>query len=188
MDSETTAGPAGGAPEGEEPTVLLVDPRVEQLQAQLADLTARFSENEARLRQVSSAYRQKVEEIDSIKDRLSRQAAVQEEVRRGEVVESLFDPVENLHRSLESVKGTAAEDGLRMVHQQFMTALGRLGLQEVPGAGHKFDPNLHEAIATMPVTDVSQDNVVMNVFSTGFRIGTRLIRPARVIIGAFQES
>jgi molecular chaperone GrpE len=187
MDSETSAESSITEPDGNEPEVLAADPRIAQMQAQIVELTARASDTEARLRQVSSAYRQKVEEIDSIKDRLSRQAAIQEEIRRGEVVESLFDPVENLHRSLESVKGTHAEEGLRMVHQQFMTALGKLGLQEVPGVGHKFDPNLHEAIATMPVQDERQDNVVMNVFSVGFRIGTRLIRPARVIIGAYQE-
>lgn len=185
MDSATPESAA--THNGDEAEVLGVDPRVARLQAELAEANARASDTEARLRQVSSAYRQKVEEIDSIKDRLSRQAAVQEEIRRGEVVESLFEPVENLHRSLETVKGTHAEAGLRMVHQEFMAALGKLGLQEVPGLGHKFDPNVHEAIATMPVTDRMQDNMVVNVFSIGFRIGTRLIRPARVIIGAFQE-
>ncbi len=162
--------------------------RVVELEGLLTDANTRASDTEARLRQVSSAYRQKVEEIDSIKDRLSRQAAVQEEIRRGEVVESLFEPVENLHRALETVKGSQAEGGLRMVHGEFMTALSKLGLQEVPGVGSKFDPNLHEAIATMPVTDARADNTVVTVFSAGFRIGNRLIRPARVIIGAFQES
>lgn len=184
MDGE--ASPASEAVASE-----LVDPasaREQELLALIAEAQARASDNEARLRQVSSAYRQKVEEIDSIKDRLSRQAAVQEEIRRGEVVESLFDPVENLHRAIDTLKGTPAEGGLRMVHLQFMTALGKLGLQEVPGVGFKFDPNVHEAIATMPVSDPAQDNHVMTVFSVGFRIGGRLIRPARVIIGAFQES
>ncbi len=192
MDSSKThpqneAPPAGDAAQPVE-GFYTPDPRVAGLEAQLAEANARAAETEARLRQVSSAYRQKVEEIDSIKDRLSRQAAVQEEIRRGEVVESLFEPVEYLHRSLEAVKCSAAEECLRFVQMQFLAALHKLGLQEVPGVGSRFDPNMHEAIATMPVTDPSQDNVVMNVFSAGFRIGSRLIRPARVIIGALQES
>jgi molecular chaperone GrpE len=184
---QNEAPPAGDAADPVE-SFYTPDPRVASLEAQLAEANARAAETEARLRQVSSGYRQKVEEIDSIKDRLSRQAAVQEEIRRGEVVESLFEPVENLNRSLEAVKGTAAEEGLRIVQMQFLAALHKLGLQEVPGVGTRFDPNIHEAIATMPVTDAAQDNVVMNVFSAGFRIGSRLIRPARVIIGALQES
>ncbi|MDP2313249.1 MAG: nucleotide exchange factor GrpE [Pseudomonadota bacterium] len=148
-------------------------------------LAAKVLELEARLRTVSAAYRQKQEEIESTKRRLEDRASMQEEIRRGEVVASLFDPVENLHRSLEASKGLPAEQGLRMVYQQFMGALQKLGLEEVPGAGAPFDPSLHEAIATMPVDDAEQDNVVQSVFSAGYRIGKRLIRPARVVIGSY---
>lgn len=150
-----------------------------------ADLHAKIQELEARLRAVSAAYKQKQEEIEATKDRLQRHAAVQEEIRRGEVVASLFEPVENLHRSIETVKGHSVETGLRMVYQQFMEALHKLGLEEVPGVGSKFDPNVHEAIATMPVATPEGENVVMNVFSAGYRIGARLVRPARVVIGSY---
>jgi molecular chaperone GrpE len=148
-------------------------------------LEAKVYELEARLRTVSAAYRQKQEEIESTKRRLEDRATMQEEIRRGEVVASLFDPVENLHRSLESAKGQPAEQGLRMVYAQFMAALQKLGLEEVPGAGAPFDPALHEAIATQPVEDSAQDNVIQSVFSAGYRIGKRLIRPARVVIGSY---
>ncbi len=148
-------------------------------------LEARVQELEARLRTVSAAYRQKQEEIESVKRRLEERAALQEEIRRGEVVASLFEPVENLHRSLEASKGLPAEQGLRMVYQQFMTALHKLGLEEVPGAGAPFDPSLHEAIATQHVDQPDQDGVIQAVFSTGYRIGKRLIRPARVVIGSY---
>lgn len=150
-----------------------------------AALEARIHELEARLRVVSAAYQQKQDEINSTKERLQRHAAVQEEIRRGEVVESLLEPVENLLRSLEAVKGQPAEAGLRMVHSQFMDALKRLGLEEVAGAGAPFDPNVHEAIATQPVSEKAKDNTVVSVFSTGYRFGNRLIRPARVVIGSY---
>lgn len=150
-----------------------------------AALHARIAELEGRLRTVSAAWREKQDEIAGTKERLQRQAAVQEEIRRGEVVATLFDPVENLHRSIEAVRGHAAESGLRMVYHQFLDSLKRLGLEEVPGVGSRFDPSIHEAIATAPVTDPGADNTVVNVFSAGYRIGSRLIRPARVVIGSF---
>lgn len=149
------------------------------------DLHARIAELEGRLRTVSAAWREKQDEIAATKDRLQRQAAVQEEIRRGEVVATLFDPVENLHRSIEAVKGHGAESGLRMVYHQFLDSLKRLGLEEVPGVGARFDPSIHEAIATSPVSDPGADNTVVNVFSAGYRIGARLIRPARVVIGSY---
>lgn len=146
---------------------------------------ARIHELEARLRAVSAAFQQKQDEMAGVRDRLHRQAAVQEEIRRGEVVMNLFEPVENLLRSLDALKGHPAEQGLRMVYAQFMDALKRLGLEEVPGAGSRFDPNMHEALSVQPVDDKSKDNVVVAVFSTGYRFGNRLIRPARVVIGSY---
>jgi molecular chaperone GrpE len=145
----------------------------------------RVSVLEARLRTVSAAYQQKVEEVAQVRDRLERQARVQEELRRGEMVTTFFEPVENLLRSIDATRGQPAEQGLRMVHQQFMDALKRLGLEEVPGVGTPFNADMHEALATLPVQDASQDGVVQQVYSTGYRLGTRLVRPARVVIGAY---
>lgn len=148
---------------------------------------ARIAELEARLRTVSAAFKEKQDEIQNVRDRLHRQALLQEEIRRGEVVTTLFEPVANLHRSLDAVKEHQAEAGLRMVYQQFMDALRKLGLEEVPGVGTKFDPSLHEAIATRPVATEAEENVIVEVFSTGYRIGSRLVRPARVVIGSYVE-
>jgi len=95
--------------------------------------------------------------------------------------------LENLRRSLPSLKqGSSVEDtsaGLEMVVQQFMSGFQALGLEEVPGEGAKFDPNLHEALSVIPVPDPALDDVIVSVFSAGYRIGTRLICPARVVVG-----
>ncbi len=103
----------------------------------------------------------------------------------------LFDPFENLKRSINSAKkGASAEDtanGLELVLKAFMGSFEKLGLEEVAGKGAPFDPNIHEALTTMPVADPALDQVVIDVFSTGYRIGSRLIAPAKVIVGAYQE-
>ncbi len=159
--------------------------REEELEAQLKEL-------QARLRAVSAAYQQQQEEMDTVRARLERQAALKEEMRRGEVVVALFDPVQNLKRSVEAAtKGASMEDtvaGLKLVQKAFMDAFGKLGLEEVPGEGARFDPNLHEALTTVPVTDPAMDEVVIEVFSAGYRIGSRLIAPARVVVGRLVEA
>ncbi len=144
---------------------------------------SQVAELQARLRTVSAAYHQKVEEIGGIRERLERQARVQEEIRRGEVVMTMFEPVENLLRSVEAAKGQPVEQGLRMVHAQFMEALQRLGLEEVPGVGAPFSPEMHEAIQAVPVADAEQDGKVLQVYAKGYRLGTRLIRAAKVVVG-----
>lgn len=164
------------------PEVEVIDPAADETRS----LREQVAALEARLRQVSSAYKQQQDEIAATKERLARQASLKEELRRGEVVGTLFEPVENLRRSLEAVKKSAGADavtGLELVLQQFFDAFRKLGLEEVPGKGSRFDPNLHEAITAVPVTDPALDGVVIEVFDMGYRIGTRLLKPSRVVIG-----
>jgi molecular chaperone GrpE len=174
--------------EGMEPAA---EPVVEVIQEDTEKLALqeRVQDLEARLRTVSAAVRNHQEEIHATRERLARQAQVEDEIRRGEVVATLFEPVENLLRSINASKGMPEESllGLKMIHQEFMVGLKKLGLEEVPGVGASFDPSVHEAIATEPVAEAAKDNQVTRVFSTGYRIGKRLVRPARVVIGAHQE-
>lgn len=163
---------------------------VEPEDAEVLALRDEVASLQARLRAVSNAYREVQEEIQATKDRLHRQATAREERRRGEVVSALFDPLQNLRRSIDATrKGASTEDtvsGLEIVVGQFMDAFKKLGLEEVPGKGTPFDPNLHEALTTMPVTDPALDDVVIDVFDAGYRIGNTLIQPARVIVGRYQ--
>ena len=134
--ADTSAGEADSeAVEGE--VIEFVQPtREEQLEEQLSEL-------QGRLRAVSAAYQKQQEEVVQVRQRLERQAALKEEMRRGEVVAGLFEPVENLKRSIDAAtKGASVDDtvkGLQMVQSQFMDAFKKLGLEEVPGQGAKFD-------------------------------------------------
>jgi molecular chaperone GrpE len=48
--------------------------------------------------------------------------------------------------------------------------------------GELFDPELHEAVETIPA-EGELDGKVMNEYTKGYRIGERLLRPARVAVG-----
>lgn len=148
------------------------------------------AETEARLRAVSAAYHNLKAEMRALQDRVERQREDQRRRHRGEVVAAVFEPVQNLRRSIEAFQRSQVADevveGLTMILDQFIDAFGKLGLEEIPGAGARFDPIIHEAMGTVPVTDPAQDGVVLQVFDTGYRIGRQVIQPARVIIGTYR--
>ena len=174
--------------EGEEASapdsgVELVDPNPE-LTAALAEM----QQLQARLRAVSAAYRQLQEDVESTKERLARQAEFQRELQRGETVAKMFDPLDNLNRSIETVSEPETKEGLRMVVHQFMVALEELGLEMLNPEGATFDPNVHEALSVVPVSSQDEDNMIVEVFSAGYRVGSRLLKPARVVIGKFEGS
>ncbi|MEY3214114.1 MAG: cofactor [Pseudomonadota bacterium] len=161
---------------------VLVDARVEELERQLNDTTAR-------LRAVSGAYKNAQEEMAAYKTRLERQAALKEEIQRGEVVSRLFEPLENLRRTLSAMQRAEIDpsllQGLELVQRAFLEGFQGLGLQEFGAVGDVFNPDQHEALTTMPVAEERLDGRVAQVFTAGFRVGTRVIRPARVIVGQY---
>ena len=163
--------------------VTLIDPNPE-----LTAARGEVRELQARLRAVSAAYKQLQEDVEATKERLSRAAAFQKELQRGETVAKMFDPLDNLQRSIVSVGEGDTKTGLEMVAQQFMSALNDLGLEQFSPNGETFDPNFHEALSVVPVSDPAQDEVILEVFSAGYRVGSRLLKPARVVIAKFEDA
>jgi molecular chaperone GrpE len=165
-------------------------PQPDPRDIEIAELRRRLSETEARLKTVSKGYTDLESDMDSFRRRMTAQADQRVERKSAEVVEKFFEPVQNLKRSLEAGKADPAGvlAGLQMVLQQFTEVLNRLGLEEVPGVGASFDPNIHEALAVAPVTDKAQDGKVVTVYASGWRLGSKVLQPAQVVIGKYTEA
>jgi molecular chaperone GrpE len=176
-NGETTnsdAQASGEAPTPEYPTF------VEQLRAELA-------EKDRQLREYIAAYKEQiVKGIDDTKARLEREQQKEMERQRGRLVASLLEVLDNLERSLEAVppaRHDAFVDGVRLVRDQFLAKLSALGLEPLDALGQHFDPNQHDAIGLLPVTDPEQDGTVRSVIRTGYRLGDKVLRPAVVQVG-----
>ncbi|MBK8100430.1 MAG: nucleotide exchange factor GrpE [Planctomycetes bacterium] len=74
-------------------------------------------------------------------------------------------------------------EGVRMVRVLLSGALERHGLQEMAGAGVPFDPLRHEAVGTEPTPGIPAGQV-LRVLQTGYQIGDKVIRHAKVIVTA----
>jgi molecular chaperone GrpE len=68
-----------------------------------------------------------------------------------------------------------------LVARSFAEVLRKEGLEEVPTDG-KFDPHVHEALLSQP--SEAEEGSVIEVLQKGYRLGDRVIRPARVVIAA----
>jgi molecular chaperone GrpE len=144
----------------------------------------------AKLRTVSKAYTDLQEEMDAFRQRQMQLADVKAQRKAGEVVEAFFEPVQNLKRCLET-SGQDVESvrqGIEMVLTQFASRMDKLGLREVPGVGSRFDPAVHNALALQPVQEKEQDGIVLLVHAVGYAVGSRVIQPAQVVIGKFEET
>ena len=167
--------------------VVTLAPALSDEAVQLAAMKTELDANTARLRTVSVAYRKLQEEFGAFRERQDRQNAIRQESLKGDTVKRLFEPMENLRRSLDALSkagvGDDALSGLEMVWRDFLAGFKDLGLEELGHKGDVFDPALHEGLTIMPVEDPAMDGRVIEVFSQGYRVGSRLIRPARVVVG-----
>lgn len=146
-------------------------------------------ETEARLRKVSSAYKQAQDDMANFRQRVHAERKKDEDIAKGKSVKRLFEPLQNLRRSVESMEkdGVGGDylEGLKLVVKSFSAGFQELGLREVPGYGSIFNPDHHEALTMMPVEREALDGRVLQVFSAGYQVGEFLIEPARVVVGKY---
>jgi molecular chaperone GrpE len=100
------------------------------------------------------------------------------------VVEQLVPVLDDLERALEFAAAheeAQLEDGVRLVHRALADALAKEGLAEIETDG-PFDPHTQEALLSQP--SEADEGVVIQVLQKGYKLGDRVLRPARVVISA----
>ena len=139
-------------------------------------------------------------EVLALKDQLLRTHAEMENIRRrsqDEVVKARKFGTESFAESLIPVRdsleaGLAQENqsvedfrtGMDTTLRQLTAAFERNHLKEVsPAVGDKFDPNVHQAISSVPNPEVAA-NCVMQTLQKGYTMAERVLRPALVIVSA----
>ena len=80
--------------------------------------------------------------------------------------------------NIESIR-----QGLKMIVAEFNKAFDSLGVKPLDTVGKKFDPELHEAVAR-EASDSIPEGVVIRQWSNGFKMGDKLLRPARVVVSS----
>ncbi len=99
------------------------------------------------------------------------------------LVKELLPILDDLERTLEAAEKheeAALVDGVKLVEQSLRKALRKEGLAEIETDG-AFDPHVHEALLTRP-GDGAEPGSVVEVVQRGYRVGDRVVRPAKVIV------
>ena len=98
------------------------------------------------------------------------------------LVKELLPVVDDLERALvaaEEHEEAKLEEGVRLVHRELRDALAKEGLVEIETDGD-FDPHVHEALLTQPSDE--DEGAILQVIQKGYRLGDRVLRPARVVV------
>ncbi|MBD0373930.1 MAG: nucleotide exchange factor GrpE [Pyrinomonadaceae bacterium] len=184
LDSEE--GQAGESAGVEEPS--LKPTYVEQLEAEKREAEQKVLDVQARFEQLRAALQR---ETDETRQRLSRSADERARQKQAEFISALLPVADNLQRAIEAGAGgstlEAVLDGVRGTLSSFESALASAGVEPLASIGAEFDPELHEAVDTIEV-EPERDNTVTAEYSRGYKMGERLLRPARVQVGRASQA
>src|ERR1043165_6997671 len=154
---------------------------VEELEARTAAAEKQVQEVQARFDQLRQQLQR---ETDETRQRLNRSADERAAGEKAKFIASLLPALDDLNRAIEAENAPreAILEGIRSIATSFQSALTTAGVEPIESVGEQFDPELHEAVDTEE-TDREMDGKVIAEYSRGFRMGDRLLRPARVKVG-----
>ncbi len=161
---EGGASPAGGG--GGAKSTPAESAQVSKLQGQLAERTADLQ----RLQAEYANYRKRVD-----RDRVT--------VREHAVAGTLLELLPVLDAIGQARDHGELSGGFKSVADSLQAVTGKLGLVSYGQRGDAFDPKIHEALTYIDSADVTEDTCV-DIFQPGYKVGERILRPARVAVAA----
>ena len=140
--------------------------------------------DEDRLAALEDQLKRVAADFDNYKKRAARERAEYIALANERLVKELLPILDDLERALaaaEEHQEAQLEEGVRLVHRALAGLLERHGVQAIETEG-KFDPHVHEALLSQP--SEAEEGSVVDVVQKGYRLGDRVVRPARVVIAA----
>lgn len=134
-------------------------------------------------------YLRAMAELDNVRKRARRDVSQAEARGVAKLAKELLPALDNFARALDAAESQPENrdhhltDGIRLVQNELLAALARVGIEPDSPKGQPFDPHCHEAIAQQPVAGAATGTIV-EVYSQGYRYRDDVLRPAKVVVAA----
>jgi molecular chaperone GrpE len=126
-------------------------------------------------------------EFENYKKRTTRERMELYKTAGQEVISALLpvlDDFERAVRELERSEDSELFKGVTLIQNKFRDTLVSKGLEEIEvNPGDVFDPEVHEAVTQVPAPDKKLVGKVIDVIEKGYKLGDRIIRHPKVVVG-----
>ena len=145
--------------------------------AELTDKLAAEKDSNIRLMADFETFRR-----SSSEDRLNLIASAS-----AKTIEGLLPVLDDCERAMEMLSKSsdeAAKEGTALIYNKLMDYLKTQGLARIEAKGEVFDTELHEAVTLFPAPSEDLKGKVIDVIQTGYTLGGKVLRYAKVVVGA----
>lgn len=154
---------------------------------EVASLTETLAATQAALDKEKKEYLFLMAEFDNFRKRVNKEKA--EIIKNGaeKVLAGLLPIVDDFERGLKATKdadnAVSVREGMELIHNKLIKYLAANGVKAMESTGADFDPELHEAIASIPAPSEELKGKVIDTTQTGYMINDKVLRHAKVAVG-----
>ncbi len=142
---------------------------------EVVTLKVQLEENEDRLKRLMA-------EFDNYKKRSAKEKETLYQSLTGDILTAMLPVVDNLEKAVEAqTQDEGYKQGVEMVLKQLKDVLQAQGLEEIEAIGKPFDPELHEAVASV-VDENLGEKEIKEQYRKGYKMGNKVIRHSMVIV------
>jgi molecular chaperone GrpE len=159
------------------------------LETEVTELQAQISKNETERADLVKLMQRRQTDFENYKKRIERERNDTFLNILSGLATQMLPVLDNMNRALDSVSNLSDDtreqdvrhffDGIVLVNQQLNEVLSEMGVEPIAAVGESFDPHYHEAVAAEE-TDEFPPHTVTAEFLRGYRIGSKVVRPAMV--------
>ena len=166
-----------------------VDPKeLETLKKQVEEAEKKAEEAEKKDAERKNEYLRLMAEFDTFRRRTAEEKLELVRSASADTIKGLLPVLDDCEIALSQLEKTegneAAIEGVQLIFNKLMAYLKTKGLEPIAAKGEVFDTELHEAVTLFPAPSEDLKGKVIDVAQTGYTFGGKVLRFAKVIVGA----
>ncbi|HEU4930042.1 MAG TPA: nucleotide exchange factor GrpE [Candidatus Krumholzibacteria bacterium] len=154
------------------------------LEKQLAGFQSERAALEAQAKENKDRWLRTAAEFENYRKRSAKEWELLKQQSKTEVVLEMLNTLDDFERAFATLEGADESEfvrGIRLIYNNLLTALQKLGVGEIDAHGAPFDPSRHMAIGQIETSEVASGHVAQ-VAQKGYALNGSVIRPARVVV------
>jgi len=159
----------------------------EKLKKQLSELEEKLANAEQKAADEKADYVRLMAEFETFRRRTAEEKLAIVGSASADTIKGLLPVLDDCERALEILSKSAdeaAKEGTELIYTKLMAYLKTKGLSVIEAKGEKFDVDFHEAVTQFPAPSEELKGVVIDVVQTGYLLNGKVLRYAKVVVGA----
>lgn len=126
-------------------------------------------------------------EFDNFKRRNAKERVELIQTAGRDVIQSMLEVMDDCDRAEKQLQNSEdlhqIKQGIQLVFTKLRNTLHAKGVKEMKSIGEEFNPDIHEAITEIPVTDPAMKGKVVDEVEKGYTLNEKIIRYSKVVVG-----